>query len=111
MRSKLQGMDTVSVSMPIFNEKQRVLLVLFDISARIPSTLDIHVTRLIIDQDSVKLSGTTDAFNNVNRIKDLLAQSERYSEVNIVSATKGNENEGIRFEIKLQLISAEGENS
>ncbi|MDU9048336.1 MAG: type II secretion system protein GspL [Candidatus Electrothrix sp. Rat3] len=111
MRSKLQGMDTVSVSMPIFSQKKRVLFVLYDISARLPTSLDLHVTRLIVDQDSVKLTGTTDAFNNVNTIKNLLAESDRYSEVNIVSATKGNADEGIRFEIKLQLAGAEGENS
>jgi Tfp pilus assembly protein PilN len=66
---------------------------------------------LIVDQDSVKLTGTTDAFNNVNTIKSLLTQSDRYSEVNIVSATKGNEDEGVRFEIKMQLAGVEGENS
>ncbi|XCN71953.1 MAG: PilN domain-containing protein [Candidatus Electrothrix aestuarii] len=111
MRSKLQGMDTVSVSMPIFNEKKRVLFTLYDISSRIPATLDIHVTRLIVDQGSVKISGTTDAFNNVNTIKNMLTASERYAEVSIVSATKGTEKEGIRFEIKLQLTSAKGEQS
>jgi general secretion pathway protein L len=111
MRSKLQGMDTVSVSMPIFSEEKRVLFILYDISARLPTSLDLHVTRLIVDQDSVKLSGTTDAFNNVNTIKSLLTESDRYSEVNIVSATKGNEDEGIRFEIKLQLVGVEGEDS
>lgn len=111
MRSKLRGMDTVSVSMPIFHEKQRVLLILYDISTRIPDSLDLHLTQLIIDQDSVKLSGTTDAFNNVDTIKRLLTASERYAEVNIVSATKGKKDEGIRFEIRLQLAGTEGENS
>ncbi len=111
MRSKLQGMDTVSVSMPIFSEEKRVLLVLYDISSRIPNDLDLHITRLIIDQDSVKMTGTTDAFKNVNTIKSLLTESDRYTEVNIVSATNGKQGEGIRFEIKLQLTSAEGERS
>jgi len=111
MRSKLQGMDTVSVSMPIFREEKRVLFILYDISDRIPTSLDLHVTRLIVNQDSVELTGTTDAFKNVNTIKSLLAESDRYSDVNIVSATNGKEGEGIRFEIKLQLIGVEGENS
>ncbi|RWX48967.1 hypothetical protein VU00_12993, partial [Candidatus Electrothrix marina] len=55
-------------------------------------------------------TGTTDAFKNVNTIKSLLAESDRYADVNIVSATNGKEGEGIRFEIKLQLAGAEGEN-
>ncbi|XOF32913.1 MAG: type II secretion system protein GspL [Candidatus Electrothrix sp. YB6] len=103
MRSKLKEMDTGSVSMPVFSQEKRILVVLADISSRIPSSLDLHVIRLIIDQESVKLNGTTDAFNNVNTIKSLLTESDRYSEVNIVSATKGKEKEGIRFEIRLQL--------
>jgi type II secretion system protein L len=111
MRSKLQGMDTVSVSMPVFSEEKRILLILHDISSRIPDNLDLHITRLIIDQDSVKMTGTTDAFKNVNNIKGLIAKSGRYTEVNIVSATNGKEGEGIRFEIKLQLTNAEGERS
>lgn len=111
MRSKLQGMDTVSVSMPIFNEEKRVLLILHDISFRIPDEIDLHITRLIIDQDSVKMTGTTDAFKNVNTIKSLLTESTRYTEVNIVSATNGNQDEGIRFEIKLQLTNTEEERS
>lgn len=111
MRSKLQGMDTVSVSMPIFSEEKRVLSILYDVSSRIPDTLDLHITRLLIEQDSAKLNGTTDAFKNVNTIKGLLSDSDRYSDVNIISATNGKKGKGIRFEIKLQLTKIEGENS
>lgn len=113
MRSKLklQGMDTVSVSMPIFSEEKRVLSILYDISSRIPDTVDLHITRLLIEQDSAKLNGTTDAFKNVNTIKGLLSASDRYADVNIVSATNGKKGKGIRFEIKLQLTKVEGESS
>jgi general secretion pathway protein L len=109
MRSKLKEMDTVTVSMPVFSQEKRILVILADISARIPGSIDLHVTRLIIDRDSVKIKGTTDAFNNVNTIKDMLIRSDKYAEVNIVSAAKGKKKEGIRFEIRLRL--APGENS
>lgn len=111
MRSKLQGMGTVSVSMPIFSEEKRVLFVLYDISSRIPDTLDLHITRLLIEQDAVRLTGTTDAFKNVDTIKGMLAQSDRYSDVNILSAANSKEGKGVRFEMRLQLTKIERENS
>ncbi|MCI5144687.1 MAG: hypothetical protein D3923_03990, partial [Candidatus Electrothrix sp. AR3] len=70
---------------------------------RIPDSINLQVARMIIDHNSVRIKGTTDAFNNVNTIRDLLSKSARYSDVNIVSATKGKKKEGILLELKLQL--------
>jgi general secretion pathway protein L len=103
MRSKLQEAQAPTVSMPLFTSEKRVLAILADISSRIPASLSMHVSRLVIDQDSVRIKGTTDAFNNVNTIKKLLAGSARFAEVNIVSATKTKEKNVIRFEIRLLL--------
>lgn len=107
MRAKLQEAQAPTVSMPLFTQEKRILAILADISARVPDTISMHVSRLVVDQDSVKIKGTTDAFNNVNVIKKVLAKSARFSDVNIVSATKAKDKGVIRFEIRLQL----GENS
>ena len=107
MRAKLQEVQAPTVSMPLFTQEKRILAILADISARVPDSISMHVSRLVIDQDSVKIKGTTDAFNNVNVIKEFLAKSARYAEVSIVSATKAKDKGVIRFEIRLQL----GENS
>ena len=103
MQAKLREREMSMVSMPLFTSEKRVLTILTDISSRIPADVSIHVSRLLIDQDTVKIKGTTDAFNNVNRIKNLLARSPRFSEVNIVSATKAKKKNVIRFEITLRL--------
>lgn len=103
MRAKLQEAQAPTVSMPLFTQEKRVLAILADISARVPDTISMHVSQLVVDQDSVKIKGTTDAFNNVNEIKKLLSRSARFSEVNIVSATKAKDRAVIRFEIRLQL--------
>ena len=107
MRSRLQEVERSPVSMPIFTQDKRVLVILADISSRIPANITVHVSRLIIDQDSVRIKGTTDAFNNVNSMKKLLTASGQYAEVSIVSATKGKGKEGIRFEIRIQLAAGE----
>jgi general secretion pathway protein L len=107
MRSRMKGTDTVAVSMPLFTGEKRVLAILADISSLIPASIEIHVVRLVIDQDSVRIKGTTDAFNNVNTIKSLLTKSVRFSEVTIVSAAKAKEKGTIRFELRLQLEPGE----
>jgi general secretion pathway protein L len=103
MRARLQTAETPTVSMPLFTGEKRVLAILADISSRIPEKISLHVSRLVIDQDSVRIKGTTDAFNNVNTIKKLLSASPRFFEVNIVSATKSRDKNSIRFEIRIQL--------
>jgi general secretion pathway protein L len=103
MQSKLREVEAPTVSMPLFTQEKRVLAILADISTRIPATISMHVSRLVIDQESARIKGTTDAFNNVDTIKKLLAKSARFSEVNIVSATKDKDKDVIRFEIKLLL--------
>lgn len=83
-----------------------MLEILADISGRIPKDLSLHVSRLVIDQESVQIKGTTDAYNNVDVIKNKLAASTRYVEVKIVSATADKKKGSIRFEIRLQLVEA-----
>ncbi|MCW5205820.1 PilN domain-containing protein [Desulfobulbus sp. F5] len=103
MRSRRKSMETSPVAMPIFTEEKRVLAILADISARIPASIQLQVDRLVIDQTTAGIKGSTDAFNNVNTMQSLLNKSGRYAEVKIVSATKGKKDEGILFEIRLQL--------
>ncbi len=103
MRSRRKSMAASPAAMSIFGDEKRVLVILADISARIPASLQVQVDRLVIDQNMVSLRGTTDAFNNVNSMQSLLSKSSRYAEVKIVSATKGKQDEGILFEIRLQL--------
>ena len=106
MQSKMRELDTDEVALPLFSGNKRVLEILADISSRIPEDLTLHVSRLVIDAQSVQLKGTTDAFNNVDVIKNRLAASGKYSDVKIVSATADKKKGGVRFEIHLQLGEA-----
>ena len=88
----------------LFGKKQ-VLGLLADISARIPATVALRVSRLAIDRESVLIKGTTDTFNSVEIIKSSLSGSAKFKSVQIVSATadKEKKNGAIRFEVQLQL--------
>lgn len=106
MQSKLREVRSSEVSIPLFSGDRRVLEILADISGRIPADLSLHVSRLVIDQETVQIKGTTDAYNNVDVIKNKLATSVRYADVKIVSATADKKKGAIRFEIRLQLAEA-----
>jgi general secretion pathway protein L len=86
---------------------QRVLGLLADISARIPASVALQVSRLAIDRETVLVKGSTDTFNAVQSIRNGLSASALFSEVKIVSATadkeKGEQGGQIRFELQLQL--------
>ncbi len=106
MKANLRQMQAPRISLPLFTGRKRILEILADISARIPQSVTIHVSRLVIDDASVQLKGTTDTFNNVDTIKNRLVDSPLYSGVKIVSATAGKKKGEIRFEIRLQLGGA-----
>ncbi len=103
MKANLRQLQAPRVALPLFTGRKRILDILADISERIPAAVTIHVSRLVIDEGSVQLKGTTDTFNNVDTIKNRLGASPLYREVKIVSATAGKKKGEIRFEIRLQL--------
>ena len=106
MKSRLQEVQGAEVELPLFSGEKRALALLADISSRIPKDITIHVSRLVIDRESVQMKGVTDAFNNVDVIKNKLADSPRYAEVKIVSAAADKKKGKIRFEIHLLLSEA-----
>ncbi len=106
MQARLKALQAPQ-ALPVYAGEKRVLGILADISRRIPASVSLHVTRLVIDPESVQIKGTTNAFNNVEIIKSRLAASDRYEEVKILSASADKDKGMIRFEIKLQLGGAQ----
>ena len=107
MQAALKSVQGPASPAPLFVVDKRVLGLLADVSARIPPSVSLQVSRLAIDRESILIKGTTNTFNAVDAIKNNLSASSRYKEVKIVSATadKGKDKEGslIRFEIEVLL--------
>jgi general secretion pathway protein L len=105
MQARVKSAQGPASPAPLLYGNKRVLGLLADISARIPATVTLRVSRLSIDRESVSLKGTTDTFNSVETIKSSLAASSKFKSVQIVSATadKEKKNGAIRFEVQLQL--------
>jgi Tfp pilus assembly protein PilN len=102
MKVKVNEVKTSAISIPGTNSNDKVLDLLKDISDRIPKSLDVHVTRMVIDQETVRVSGKTDTFNTVDSIKSGLELSKYFSGVTISSATLDRTGKRVQFEIKLQ---------
>ena len=77
--------------------------VMAEISTRIPSSISVHVVRMVADANSVLLRGLTDNFNSVDTMKKALEKSPYFEAVVINSANLATRDSGIRFELKLQM--------
>lgn len=104
MKANLRDVQAPSIATPIFSNEKRVLNILADISERIPVNIKINVTRMVIDKESVSMKGTTDTFNNVNLIQEVLRTSPLYRDVDILSAASEKDSGMIRFEMKLRTM-------
>lgn len=102
MRVKVNEVKTSAISVPGTNSTNKVLDLLKDISDRIQKSLDVRVSRMVIDQETVRISGKTDTFNTVDSIKSGLEPSKYFSGVTISSANLDRTGKRVQFEIKLQ---------
>ena len=102
MKVKVNEAKTSAISAPGTNVDKRVLGLLEDISQRVSKQLDVQVSQMVIDQETVRISGKTDTFNTVDNMKSGLESSKYFSAVAISSANLDRTGKQVQFEIKLQ---------
>ena len=76
---------------------------LAELSSRVPDTLEIKFTRLVADENDVRLRGETADFNTVDNVQKELQKSDLFSSVVISSANLAPQGGGVRFELKLEM--------
>jgi general secretion pathway protein L len=81
-----------------------VLDLLADISRRVPSSLDVVVSRVVIDPEEMVIRGTTDTFNTVDSIKQGLGDSPFFRDVTITSANLERSGNRVQFEMRSELV-------
>ncbi len=102
MKVKINEIVKSSGTYPGGNSSVKMLDLLRDISERVSKSLDVDVTRMVIDPETVRVSGSTDTFNTVDNIKTGLEPSAYFSGVTISSANLDRTGKRVKFEIKLQ---------
>lgn len=81
----------------------RMIDLLNDISTRVPKSIDVELTQMVLGDENISISGNTDTFNSVDEMKVQLEKSERFKTVTIVSTNKDKKGNRIRFKLKLLL--------
>lgn len=81
----------------------RTIDILLELSQRIPEQTDILFTRMVINPDSILISGDTDSFNSVDETQTRLEAAEIFEKVTIVSTEIDKNNNRVRFKIKIDL--------
>ena len=79
----------------------KALDLLLEISERLPKSIDLKVSRLVIDPNAVRIKGTTDTYNTVDRVKQGLEKSSLFKTTTISSANLDRGKNRVLFEIKL----------
>ena len=102
MKVEINEIKTSAVSIPGMGADQKILDLLKDISERIPNSSEVLLNSMVVDPETVRISGETDTFNTVDSIKSELEPSPYYSQVTIASANLDRSGKRVQFEIKLQ---------
>ncbi len=79
----------------------KALDLLLEISERLPESMDLKVSRLVIDPNSVRIKGNTDNYQTVDRVKQGLEKSSFFKTTTISSANLDRGKNRVLFEIKL----------
>lgn len=78
------------------------LTLLAELSSHIPEALPIRITRLVADQNDVRILAETSDFNTVDNVKRELEKSDIFRSVVISSANLSPKGGEVRFELKLE---------
>lgn len=103
MKSELKKARTGNIDSGEAIPEARTIDILMQISTSIPKEIEVLITRLVLGNDVLTLSGETSAFNIVDDIKNRLEKTDLFQEVTIASANMEKSGQKVRFKLKLTL--------
>jgi len=75
----------------------QALEVLFELSDSLPDTIDIDISRLLLDNGRLVISGSTDNYNTIDKIKGLWEKTYLFKQVDISQAKADKTNNRVLF--------------
>lgn len=103
MRVKLKEAQKSSMFSGETGRQTYTIDILKDISEFTPKDIDVNLSNLVVDMESVSIAGDTNSFNAVDDIKRGLEQSDLFNKVTISSANMNKSDNRVRFKLKVQL--------
>ena len=81
----------------------KIVKIIGELSSRIDDSIDMDITRFLFNQERLVLSGSTDNFNNVDKIKNKIESSQIFKTVNINSAAAEKNGTRINFKFMIEM--------
>ncbi len=103
MQVKVQEAKKSAINQSTAGPHIRSIDILNSISKRIPDSIKVDVTRMVISPETVLISGSTDDFPTVDEIKSKLEQVEFFKKVTISSTNLDRSGNEVRFVLKVEL--------
>ena len=99
---EINGLKRTSKPGQVVGMHNKALDLLLEISERLPKSMDLNVSRLVIDPNSVRIKGSTNTYNTVDQVKQGLEKSSLFKTTTISSANLDRRKNRVLFEINLK---------
>ena len=103
MRIEIEAANKNALLPGKIDKNIRTIDILNNISKLIPKETDVKLTRLVIGEESVQISGNTDTFNSVDNIKSRLEQVNFFQKITISSANINKSDKRVQFKLQVHL--------
>jgi type II secretory pathway component PulL len=103
MRIEIEAANKKALLSGKIDKNIRTIDILNNISKLIPKETDVKLTRLVVGEDSVQISGNTDTFNSVDDIKSRLEQVNFFQKITISSANINKSDKRVQFKLQVHL--------
>jgi Tfp pilus assembly PilM family ATPase/Tfp pilus assembly protein PilN len=100
-KSKMIEIKNAVVVLPAMQSDQKVIDILKEISERLPSSIDVLFSNLMVDAETVRISGDTDTYKTVDNIRSSLEKSDYFRVVDLLDSQADKSGARIEFELKL----------
>lgn len=77
--------------------------VLYALSDGFPADIEVDISRLLLNDGRLVITGSTDNFNNVDKLKGLIEKSPMFTRVDIIGAEAGKRNNRVNFKFNIDM--------
>jgi len=81
----------------------KIVEIIGELSGKIDDKTDMDISRFLFNKDRLVLSGSTDNFNNVDKIKSKIESSQIFKTVNISSAAADKNGNRVKFKFTIEM--------
>jgi general secretion pathway protein L len=81
----------------------KIVQIIGELSQKIDDSIDIDISRFLFNKEQLVVSGSTDNFNNVDKIKSKIESSQIFKTVNISSAAADKKGNRVKFKFIIEM--------